>query len=322
MRKAALLVALILAGLGMDLVLDLYGGDSARPPTGADLVRSFLGNLSYEVRGLAARLLYLKIDRYVHEGKRLDLGHGAFGVTMVGNTEIVPLYGLVTFLDPHFMEAFSLGGEHLLYGLGKVDEGLGLLETGIRYNPDNPLTSELLGQLGVYYMKEVEQPARAIPYFERALKLRAKLADDRVPQGFVFSEPQLRGLLATASFRTGDPAAARQWLKAPALLPRDSELFDALGLPHPTTQPPSHPTTQPPNHPATQPPSHRQESPGPPPADKTGHRHDEELEDPRWWADPEKRERLHGQLALAGILATLLAIPWGRLLRRGSRPKR
>jgi tetratricopeptide (TPR) repeat protein len=313
MRRATLLLALYLGALGGDLALDSYGpGPAEAGPAGAGLLRSFLGNLSYEVRGTLARLVYLKLDRYIHEGKKLDFGNGVMGLTMVGNTEIVPLYGLVTFLDPHFIEAFSLGGEHLIYGLGKAADGVELLETGLRCNPDNPLTSELLGQLGVYHLKDQGLPRRAIERFLQARELRRQLPDDQVSQGFIFSVPQLNGLLAMAYYRAGESETARRWLEQPNLLEADSSLFAALGVPPPPSRLPASASS-----------AGNSGAKAPPADEHEAHEHQRDGEEAlhgQRWLDATRMAALRRQLAWAAAGAGLLALPLaaGALRRRRS----
>ncbi len=314
MRRALFLLALFAGALASDLTLDSYGPSPAEAgPAGAGLLRSLLGNLSYELRGALARLLYMKIDRYVHEGKKLDYGNGLLAVTMAGNTEIVPLYGLVTFLDPHFIEAFSLGGDHLINGLARPAEGVELLETGVRCNPDNPLTSELLGQLGVQELKDGRELRRAAERFLQALELRRRLPDDEVPQGFIFSVPQLNGLLALVYYKLGELAQARHWLREANYLEADSPLFAALGVPPP---------------PRRLAPSTSRGGAAPAPDEQAGHRHEderhehgdaasererrreaEELLHGQRWLDAPRMAALRRQLGLAAAGTGLLGLP-------------
>ncbi len=289
----ALLLPLLVAGWGLDRALDSY--DPAEPVAGpaAGLLRSFLGNLSYQARGLLSRLLYLKIDRYVHEGEKVQFGDGAVGITMAGNTEIVPLYGLITYLDPHFIEAFSLGGNHLIYGLAKHQEGLALLEAGVELNPEDPLTSELLGQIAVHHSADLNRPGEAIPYLLRAYELRRRLRAEEVPRGFVFATDLLAGLLAVNYFRAGDRTRALRWLEHPNRLDSAHEIYSALGV---------------------QPPAVR---PAPPEAMEHGHDHTEGSRTfdrepprpfrPRWWEDPTAVARFHRSLASGVALVLLLA---------------
>lgn len=309
MTRTLVLGCLLALALGVDFRIDAWDRDArAAPPAGADLLRSLLGNLSYEIRGLLSRLLYLKIDHYVHEGKPIDVGDGLLGVSMIGNTEIVPLYGLITFLDPHFFEAFSLGGAHLIYGLGKEKEGLALLETGVRYNPDDPLSSELLGQLGVYHGKDQGHPEKAIGLFERAYELRQHLPPERTPAGFVFSTEQLAGLAAVACFRSGERERARRWLERPHRLAIDHEIYKGLGVSPPPPPEPSVEEPPPGPGPARQPEAARE---------GMEHHHEEEAADPRYWLDPTRRARLSDQTRNAAALALLLCLPgMFRVLRR------
>lgn len=299
----ALLLPLLATGWGLDRALDSY--DPAEPAAGpaAGLLRSFLGNLSYQARGLLSRLLYLKIDRYVHEGEKVRFGDGAIGITMAGNTEIVPLYGLITYLDPHFIEAFSLGGNHLIYGLAKHQEGLALLEAGVELNPEDPLTSELLGQIAVHHSADLNRPAEAIPYLLRAYELRSRLGAEEVPRGFVFATDLLAGLLAVNYFRAGDRTRALGWLEHPNRLDSGHEIYSALGVRPPDVRP-----------------VHRE-------AEAHGHDHiegrssvDRELPrpfKPRWWEDPPAVARFHRSLAI-GVALVLLLAAVGRFRSAGS----
>ncbi len=315
--RALLLALLIGAGLATDWGLDRFdAGDRAAQQASGSSLRTFLASLSYEIRGLCSRLLYLKIDRYVHEGEKIDFGDGAVGFTMIENREIVPLYGLITYLDPHFIEAFSLGGNHLIHGLGKPEEGRRLLRFGIDQNRDNSLAAELMGQLGVHLARDLNRTEEAIPLFEEALALRRRPDAASLPQGFVFTADQLVGILAVSCWRVGRLDQARAWLAQPNHLPLDHPVWRASGVPPAVHQEsPGASGEHDENH-------HPGEEGGHSPMDHTGEGAgtEEAAFDPRWWRRGDRRSALHRRTAIASMMAIVL-ICWPLALA-ASRRKR
>jgi len=122
----------ILAGLG----LMMFGGlcvleDSmlvSKPPEIQDRGTSSVYMLAGEFRTVFANLMWIKADQYHHE----YLEHHS---DWTKDTELLGLMEMITSLDPHFVEAYSVGGT--LYSMGEKDDrrALEFLREGIANNP-------------------------------------------------------------------------------------------------------------------------------------------------------------------------------------------
>lgn len=113
-------------------------------------------------RGLAADLLWLRVDAYSHSGQWYKL---------------LPLFNMVTFLQPKFITAWSVGGWHMafnLYAYSRTEAerdkwlsaGLRFLKKGILHNPDR---YELYFELGWTYFQKTRDYPNAIRYLRRAV---------------------------------------------------------------------------------------------------------------------------------------------------------
>jgi hypothetical protein len=111
-------------------------------------VSANVGALVLGFRRLVADMLWLKVDEFWHLGLA---------------SRMLPMMETVVTLDPHFIEAYALGAWHLAYNitvtvhsaeekLKYMDQGVGLLEKGIK---NNPRSSKLYSELGftMYFIK-------------------------------------------------------------------------------------------------------------------------------------------------------------------------
>lgn len=101
-------------------------GDISSSRPAARTVEAGLGGLA----GILADILWLQLDDYHHIW--MYQGH-----TWDTATDYLPHLWLITRLKPDFPDAYIDGGYHLAVNLGHVDEGLELLDAGIRNCPDN-----------------------------------------------------------------------------------------------------------------------------------------------------------------------------------------
>ncbi len=83
-----------------------------------------------EIGCILADLLWLQLDRYHH----IWMYQGNEWMTA---TDYLPQLWLIIKLDPTFAEAYIDGGYHLTINLGHPEEGLELLQEGVRRCPDN-----------------------------------------------------------------------------------------------------------------------------------------------------------------------------------------
>lgn len=116
--------------------------------------------LAGEFRTVFANLLWIKTDKYLHE-------YTAHGGDPFQNKEAMPMFRLITELDPHFVEAYRAGAMMLYMGLNKDAEAEKFLHEGISHNPTS---WEMYEETGMYYARHKRDLRRGLPYFEKALK--------------------------------------------------------------------------------------------------------------------------------------------------------
>ncbi|MBI1871344.1 MAG: hypothetical protein HYS07_09150 [Chlamydiae bacterium] len=121
------------------------------------------GILAGGFRGIAADLLWVRLDEYSHHGQWYKL---------------LPLFKAVTFLQPQFITAWSVGGWHMafnLYFYSKTDlekkrwleEGLKFLKSGLMQNSNR---YELYFELGWTYFYKAKDYPNAIRYLRHGIK--------------------------------------------------------------------------------------------------------------------------------------------------------
>jgi hypothetical protein len=108
--------------------------------TAAVVVRSFVG----EIRGLLADILWLRVDEYQHR-RRIVNGD----LLREDDEALMPLVRLITWLNPHFVDAYGLGGQWLAFHFARPHEAVVFYEEGIRNNPRSP--DLLTGAAWVYW---------------------------------------------------------------------------------------------------------------------------------------------------------------------------
>lgn len=125
---AALLLACV---AGTQALVDVYrpimNDEAGIPFTGAALiVRGFAG----QIRGLLADYLWLRVDEYAHR-RRVQDGD----INRTDDEALMPLVRLITWLDPHYVNAYALGGQWLAFHFGRPREAVTFYDEGIRNNP-------------------------------------------------------------------------------------------------------------------------------------------------------------------------------------------
>jgi len=121
---------------------------------------SVLWQLAGEFRHVFANLLWIKVDRYHHELQEHQK-------SLEADSELMPMIRIITWLDPHFVEAYGVGGWLLTGYLHRPEEGRAFLEEGIAHNPGR---WELYESMGWYYLKVRRDPERALQIFRKALE--------------------------------------------------------------------------------------------------------------------------------------------------------
>lgn len=143
-RAAVVLTLLTVVAAGQAL-LDPYRrqvNDEANVPfpLAAVVVRSVLG----DVRNLVADFLWLRVDEYQHRRRIVggDLDRG-------DDEALMPLLRLITWSNPHFVDAYALGGQWLAFHFNEPRQAVAFYEEGIRNNPKN--VDLLTGAAWVYW---------------------------------------------------------------------------------------------------------------------------------------------------------------------------
>ncbi|MBU4377221.1 MAG: tetratricopeptide repeat protein [Candidatus Omnitrophica bacterium] len=126
-------------------------------------------------RGLAVDLLWLKLDELWHEGKWFD---------------IIPILRSITWMQPHFLEAWELGAWHLAYncyayaesaGIAEkdmyIDEGIRFLKEGIARNRN---VYDLWFNLGWIYYHKLKNYEEGIRHFRAAIRYKHPSYIDRL----------------------------------------------------------------------------------------------------------------------------------------------
>lgn len=116
--------------------------------------------------------------------------------------QMMPLIRIVTWLDPHFILAYQVGGWTLGERLGKTNEAEKFLKEGIGKNPHR---YELYHEIGFLYFFQLEDYPQAAWAFEKALDLPIE------------SKNELRKLMRMLAYsyeRAGDLSKAIETLEA------------------------------------------------------------------------------------------------------------
>ncbi len=111
----------------------------------------FLGG----ARQFLSYVLYMKLDK-LHHAYYGDLGAEA---------ELIPYYYLITYLDPHYVDAYYVVGETIFYQ-GQEEEAIAFTLRGIRNNPDS---ADLYASLADLYIRQ-KRYEEAREAYRRALE--------------------------------------------------------------------------------------------------------------------------------------------------------
>ena len=155
LRPVIIAVVLLACVAGTQAMVDVYRpvvNDEAGVPftAAAVVVRSFVG----QIRGLLADFLWLRVDEYQHR-RRIVNGD----ILRADDEALMPLVRLITWLNPHFIDAYALGGQWLAFHFGRPREAAAFYEEGIRNNPRD--ATLLTGAAWVYWRFLHDTPVAA-----------------------------------------------------------------------------------------------------------------------------------------------------------------
>lgn len=169
-RKAAVFVIamliLILVTAFLQTKIDAERAGMGLTMTETQSSASTMLKLLGGLRSAAAAYVWLKVDRLHDE---------FYGELSAKEDELIPLYRITTWLNPHIVDAYYVGS-YLLYKANRPDEGWRFALEGLRMNPDSSEMELNVGQLALFYRKDYKT---AITHLERAYKL-AQNKDDRL----------------------------------------------------------------------------------------------------------------------------------------------
>lgn len=150
-----LLALVVTLSTDLSLFRAVYFPINLERPVGMQIFSEMIG----ETRTILASYIYIRADMYHHERQER--------INWKKDPATLPLYRLITTLDPRMEKAYDFGAYHLAVNFKKYDEGIKFLQEGMRYNPDSFILHFTMGD--IFYMKgDYETAAR---YFRQALDL-------------------------------------------------------------------------------------------------------------------------------------------------------
>ena len=127
-----------------------------------------------QFRIVFANLLWIKADQYHHE----YIEHHS---DWAQDTDLLPLLRTITWLDPHFVQAYQVMGFMLSGRLHRYEHARRILEEGIR---NNPKSHELYEEMGMAILRARKDYREAYAYLTRALSLTTDEFDKQRLQRF------------------------------------------------------------------------------------------------------------------------------------------
>lgn len=166
-RRLLVMAALLACVAGAQVMVDAYRpavNDEAgvQFSAAAVMVRSFAG----QVRGLLADFLWLRVDEYDHR-RRITDGD----INRADDEAMLPLVRIITWLNPHFIDAYALGGQWLAFHFDRPLDAVAFYDEGIR---NNPRDASLLTGAAFVYWRSLHDYASAAARVDRA----ARIAED------------------------------------------------------------------------------------------------------------------------------------------------
>lgn len=200
-RPLAVAVLLLVCVSGTQALVDVYRpivNDEADVPFSgaAVVVRGFAG----QIRGLLADYLWLRVDEYAHR-RRLADGN----INQSDDEALMPLVRLITWLDPHYINAYALGGQWLAFHFGRARESVTFYDEGIR---NNPQAADLLTGVAFVHWRLLHDNRAAAARVEQAANLTG---DDQARFHALWLEAHI---LLEAGDRAG---AIRVWHRVAAI---------------------------------------------------------------------------------------------------------
>lgn len=202
MRSAAIILILLVVIYATSKSIDSDREKAGISPRRVVASGRFMGPAILGFADLAADALWLVANEYFWNKEYLKL---------------VPLFRTITWLDPHYVLVYKIGGWHLAYNVRHVIEcteekarelvksGIKFLEEGIENNPHK---FDLYFELGWLYFEKEKDYGPAAEYFRKAIEFEHPIYVDH--------------MLAHAYQRNGDiEKALKEWKRMIETNPRD-----------------------------------------------------------------------------------------------------
>ena len=161
MRRLSMWIACVAVVCVLSEGLMLAHAPKSEAPAADNAALRTVLAMAGQFRIVFANLLWIKVDKYHHEYIE---HHGNWAE----NSDILPLLRMITWLDPHFIQAYQVAGFMLSGNLKRYDFARQLLAEGIR---NNPRSSELHEEMGMAIIRATHNYREAYPYLARALEL-------------------------------------------------------------------------------------------------------------------------------------------------------
>jgi len=136
---------------------------------------------------------------HVHEEKDKQIGVSKFNIlpyigelAKIGKhvhlhgeeeKEVLPWFSYAVRLDPHNIEAYTIGGYWVASRLGRVDEGIDFLQEGLSSNPD---AWQIYAQLGRIYFWDKKDYKQALENYARAVAFMNEGNSDKYDKRLVY----------------------------------------------------------------------------------------------------------------------------------------
>lgn len=160
MKRWAPVVALLMVLAWSNTVLPQWHEREFAPPVEGRSRTDILLDLLGELRTFMARSLFMRADLYHHIMEEQ-------GIPWQQEQDILPLFRMITVLDPHLVEAYDTASYDLVINFGRPKEGFAFLQEGLAQNPD----SAQLHFGNAYLLFQTKDYAGTVPAAGRALQL-------------------------------------------------------------------------------------------------------------------------------------------------------
>ncbi|GIV19606.1 MAG: hypothetical protein KatS3mg023_1357 [Armatimonadota bacterium] len=159
-RFSALVATLVIGCVLSEGLLSANAPKMESAPAENAALRTVMA-MAGQFRIVFANLLWIKVDQYHHEYIE---HHGDW----TQDTDLLPLLRMITWLDPHFVQAYQVAGFMLSGRLHRYEHARQLLQEGIR---NNPRSFELYEEMGMAILRARKDYREAYTYLTKALSL-------------------------------------------------------------------------------------------------------------------------------------------------------